>query len=323
MNVPITIKLTKYNQYRGPRLVTIGSITFTHPSNVMIWNNVVNEVEKDDQCSGSAFLKRWYPTIAYMKKRIESRIIMLNMLGIERTSVDTIARSSVDFVISLVILSSLTSLAIVENWPAVGKRDRIMIVKSKQFQASLKYLCGLGYNAISLNTASMMKTATTRLWIKLNVPTTNNWSSLPTERMAGVASRARASAWSRITPVIELLPLISSQTYCLLQCLVQDQQLYSHLFLMMMMMMTIVRIEGCEMMISFFPSAYLSTHFSMLFFSKVLVSFLHCSIFSSILSHSCLAGRYFSIISVFHFSSLRRSVPSSIKFLMDSARLSW
>src|SRR5919107_2148993 len=114
----------------------------------------------------------------------------------------------------------------------------------------------------------------------------------------------------------ELLPLLSSQTYCLLQCLVQDQQLYSHLFLMMM---TIVRIEGCEMMISFFPSAYLSTHFSMLFFSKVLVSFLHCSIFSSILSHSRLAGRYFSIISVFHFSSLRRSVPSSIKFLMDSA----
>ncbi len=76
-----------------------------------------------------------------------------------------------------------------------------MIVKSKQFQASLKYLCGLGYNAISLNTASTMKTATTRLWIKLNVPTTNNWSSLPTERIAGVASRARASAWSRITPV--------------------------------------------------------------------------------------------------------------------------
>ena len=40
---------------------------------------------------------------------------MLNILGMERTSVDTIARSSVDLVTSLVILRSLTSLAIVEN----------------------------------------------------------------------------------------------------------------------------------------------------------------------------------------------------------------
>jgi hypothetical protein len=40
---------------------------------------------------------------------------MLKILGIERTSVDTIARSSVDFVISLVILSSLINLATVEN----------------------------------------------------------------------------------------------------------------------------------------------------------------------------------------------------------------
>jgi hypothetical protein len=36
MKVPITIKLAKYNQYIGPKLVTIGSITFTHPSSVMI-----------------------------------------------------------------------------------------------------------------------------------------------------------------------------------------------------------------------------------------------------------------------------------------------
>ena len=40
---------------------------------------------------------------------------ILNILGIERTSVDTIARNSADFVTNLVILSSLTSLAIVEN----------------------------------------------------------------------------------------------------------------------------------------------------------------------------------------------------------------
>src|SRR3712207_681178 len=83
--------------------------------------------------------------------------------------------------------------------------------------------------------------------------------------------------------------------YCLLQCRVQDQQPYLHLFLMMMMM--IVRIGGCGMMmISFFPSTYLGTHFSIFFFSKVLVSFLHCSIISSSLSHSRLAERYFSII---------------------------
>lgn len=88
---------------------------------------------------------------------------MLNMLGIERTSVDTIARSSADFVISLVILSSLTSLAIVENWPAIGIRDSMMIAKSKQFQTSLKYLCGFGYWAASLNAASTMKTVTTRV----------------------------------------------------------------------------------------------------------------------------------------------------------------
>ena len=44
------------------------------------------------------------------------------MLGIERIRVDTIARSSMDLVTSLVILSNLTSLAIVENWPEVGMR---------------------------------------------------------------------------------------------------------------------------------------------------------------------------------------------------------
>ena len=71
---------------------------------------------------------------------------MLNILGIERTSVDTIVRSSVDFVINLVILSNLINLAIVEKWPVVGKTDKIMIAKSKQFQPSLKYFCGLGYN---------------------------------------------------------------------------------------------------------------------------------------------------------------------------------
>ena len=53
--------------------------------------------------------------ILLLQKRIERRINMLKMLGIERTSVDTIARSSVDFVISLVILSSLINLATVEN----------------------------------------------------------------------------------------------------------------------------------------------------------------------------------------------------------------
>ena len=86
---------------------------------------------------------------------------MLNILGIERTSVDTIVRSSVDFVINLVILSNLINLAIVEKWPVAGKTDKIMIAKSKQFQPSLKYFCGLGYTAISRNAASMMKTATT------------------------------------------------------------------------------------------------------------------------------------------------------------------
>lgn len=86
---------------------------------------------------------------------------MLKMLGIEQTSVDTIARNSVDFVISLVILSSLINLATVENWPAIGKTDDIMIEKSKQFQASLKYLCGRGYSAISLKVASRINTATT------------------------------------------------------------------------------------------------------------------------------------------------------------------
>jgi hypothetical protein len=102
-----------------------------------------------------------------MKKRIESRIKMLTMLGIERTRVDTIARSSVDFVISLVILSSLTSLAAVENWPANGISERIMIAKSKQFQPSLKYLCGFGYWAVSLNAASTMKTVITRFLNKV------------------------------------------------------------------------------------------------------------------------------------------------------------
>lgn len=65
------------------------------------------------------------------------------MLGIERTSVDTIARNLADFVINLVILSSLTSLAMVENWPAVV-RDKTMIAKSKQFQGSRKLFCGRG-----------------------------------------------------------------------------------------------------------------------------------------------------------------------------------
>lgn len=138
MKVPTKMKFAKYSQYRGPRLDIIGSITFTQPSNVMIWNNVVIEVGKDDQCCGLVFLKRWYPTIAFIKKRIESRIKMLNVLGFERTSVGTINRSYVDFVINLVILSSLMSLATVENCPAIGIRDNIMIAKSKQFQPSLK-----------------------------------------------------------------------------------------------------------------------------------------------------------------------------------------
>jgi hypothetical protein len=69
---------------------------------------------------------------------------MLNILGIERTSVDTIARSSVDFVISLVILSNRINLAIVENWPVVGKTDRIMIAKSRQFQPSKNTFAVLG-----------------------------------------------------------------------------------------------------------------------------------------------------------------------------------
>jgi hypothetical protein len=127
IKVPIIIKLTKYNQYKGPRLVTIGSIKSGHPSRVRTWNSVVNDVRKEDQRSGSTFLKRLYPTIAYIKNSIESKIRILNMLGIELTRVVTIARSSLDFVTNLVILSSLTSLAIVENWPAIGIRDRIMI----------------------------------------------------------------------------------------------------------------------------------------------------------------------------------------------------
>jgi hypothetical protein len=72
-----------------------------------------------------------------MKKRIENRIKILSILGIDRTSVDTIARNSADFVTNLVILSNLTSLAIVENCPAVV-RDKTMIAKSKQFQGSRK-----------------------------------------------------------------------------------------------------------------------------------------------------------------------------------------
>jgi hypothetical protein len=36
MKVPITIKLVKYNQYRGPSLISIGSITSGHPSSMMI-----------------------------------------------------------------------------------------------------------------------------------------------------------------------------------------------------------------------------------------------------------------------------------------------
>jgi hypothetical protein len=59
------------------------------------------------------------PIIAYMKKRIEKRIKILSILGIDRTIVDTIARNSADFVTNLVILSNLTNLAIVENFPAV------------------------------------------------------------------------------------------------------------------------------------------------------------------------------------------------------------
>ena len=73
-----------------------------------------------------------------MKNKIESKIKMLKILGIERTSVETIARNSVDLVISLVILKSLTSLATVENCPANGIRESIMIAKSKQFQPFLK-----------------------------------------------------------------------------------------------------------------------------------------------------------------------------------------
>jgi hypothetical protein len=68
------------------------------------------------------------PIIAYMKKRIEKRIKILSILGIDRTIVDTIARNSADFV---------TNLAIVENCPAVV-RDKTMIAKSKQFQGSRK-----------------------------------------------------------------------------------------------------------------------------------------------------------------------------------------
>jgi hypothetical protein len=77
------------------------------------------------------------PIIAYMKKRIEKRIKILSILGIDRTIVDTIARNSADFVTNLVILSNLTNLAIVENFPAVV-RDKTMIAKSKQFQGSRK-----------------------------------------------------------------------------------------------------------------------------------------------------------------------------------------
>lgn len=44
--------------------------------------------------------------IAYMKKRMERRIRILNMLGIERIRGDTIVRSSMDLVTSLVILSN-------------------------------------------------------------------------------------------------------------------------------------------------------------------------------------------------------------------------
>ena len=58
MKVPIKIKLAKYSQYMGPRFKIIGSITSTHPSKVMIWNSVVAEIGKDDQCCGSTFLKR-------------------------------------------------------------------------------------------------------------------------------------------------------------------------------------------------------------------------------------------------------------------------
>lgn len=88
----------------------------------MLWINVLEEV------------------ISYYciyEKEDRKRIRILNMLGIERTSVDTIARNSADFVINLVILSSLTSLAMVENWPTVV-RDKTMIAKSKQFQGSRK-----------------------------------------------------------------------------------------------------------------------------------------------------------------------------------------
>jgi hypothetical protein len=73
-----------------------------------------------------------------MKNKIESKIKMLKILGIECTSVETIARNSVDLVMSLVILKSRTSLATVENCPAIGIRESMMIAKSKQFQPSLK-----------------------------------------------------------------------------------------------------------------------------------------------------------------------------------------
>jgi GTP-binding protein EngB required for normal cell division len=42
-----------------------------------------------------------------------------------------------------------------------------MIAKSKQFQPSLKYLCGFGYWAVSLNAASTMKTVITRFLNKV------------------------------------------------------------------------------------------------------------------------------------------------------------
>ena len=73
-----------------------------------------------------------------MKNNIEIKIGMLNILGIERTSIEMIARNSVDLVMSLVILKSLTSLATVGDCPIIGTTESMMIAKSKQFQPSLK-----------------------------------------------------------------------------------------------------------------------------------------------------------------------------------------
>jgi hypothetical protein len=48
----------------------------------------------------------------------------------------------------------------------------------------------------------------------LNVPASSNSTSFPIERIAGVASMARANAWSRITPVIIQSNLLLDTTLC-------------------------------------------------------------------------------------------------------------